>query len=442
MATQIELQEKLNLAHGRMMEQLPKSADTGEVDYENGEWADDDAQAKYKAAVAEVQMLNAQLEVYNTINQTKNQQDLAAANIAAKAGISVDEAVDKVAEYTNSVEAFIKFGTQGNKLGKMTDEQISYMGNLNLAGSPGGRESFALDTTAADKGANMVPDEVSSDILLELREVNPIRGLASVRQANTGRKKTMISIDATALRGAGKAENVAVAALDPRTAGREINFAYIDSGAVPLSDEVVMDAAPGSLLADVRSIVVEVVGVTEGIAMTESTANAGALADLVGWVSDATVGHTTASNSAVVLNDVRGLYTSLKARHRRNSTWQFAPSLLDTFMAMATTTNLPIWQPGNVAQGLPGTIYGRPYVENEDLPDLAASSKSIALGNFRAFVIEDVPSAERFFRADENNDFGHAQRGQISFLYRRRVGFRLRSTSGDYDAVKVLQTRS
>ena len=442
MATQIELQEKLNLAHGRMMEQLPKNADTGEVDYENGTWDDEDAQAKYKAAAAEVQSLNTQLEIYNTINRTKNQQDLAAANIAAKAGTSVDEARNEVGKFYDSVEAFIKFGTQGNKHGKMSDEQISYMGNLNLAGTPGGRESFALDTTAPDKGANMVPDEVSADILLELREVNPIRGLATVRQAMTGRKKTLISIDATAIKGAGKAENTAVADLDPRTAGREINFSYIDSGSIPLSDEVIMDAYPGSLLADVRSIAVAAVGYTEGEAMTEVTANAGALADLVGWVADATVGHTTASNSAVVLNDVRGLYTSLKARHRMNSTWQFAPSLLDTFMAMATTTNLPIWQPGNVAQGLPGTIYGRPYVENEDLPAVAAGSKSIALGNFRAFVIEDVPTAERFFRADENNDFSHAQKGMVSFLYRRRVGFRLRSTSGDYDAVKVLQTRS
>ena len=173
MATQIELQEKLNLAHGRMMEQLPKNADTGEVDYENGTWDDEDAQAKYKAAAAEVQSLNTQLEIYNTINRTKNQQDLAAANIAAKAGTSVDEARNEVGKFYDSVEAFIKFGTQGNKHGKMSDEQISYMGNLNLAGTPGGRESFALDTTAPDKGANMVPDEVSADILLELREVNP-----------------------------------------------------------------------------------------------------------------------------------------------------------------------------------------------------------------------------------------------------------------------------
>ena len=438
MAQLTDLQAKLNQAHGRMMEQLPKNVDTGEVDYENGEWENDEAQAKYKAAAAEVNALNTQMEVYNTLNRAKTAQEIAALNVADASNVSVDNAAHQVQRFLSAHGDFLKHGMDAES--RIKDENREYMAQRLMR--PGRGECFALNTGTASEGGNTVPDEVSSMIESAMGNENVMRTVGTVVTAETGRAKTLITVDDSANYGVGKAENQAAAGLDPATGGRQIRFANIDSREIKMSDELLLDSGVDTLLMDIMQIATERVGRAEERAFTEATANAAPLDVLVGLLADATVGHTTAANSAINRADLNGIFASVRGRHRRNSVWLYPSSLLPSFMGLATTDQLPIWQPGNVAMDLPMTLFGKPMYENEELPALAANSKSLVFGDLKKFRIEDVPSAERMFRFDETNSADYASKGEVGFLYRRRVGCRLWTVSGTFDAVKVLQTHS
>ena len=76
-----------------------------------------------------------------------------------------------------------------------------------------------------------------------------------------------------------------------------------------------------------------------------------------------------------------------------------------------------IWRPG-LAEGIPNTILGQPYLEMPDMPDEAANATPIAFGDFRrAYLLVD-----RMQMSMLRDPFTRATQGQVKFLARRRVG--------------------
>jgi hypothetical protein len=80
------------------------------------------------------------------------------------------------------------------------------------------------------------------------------------------------------------------------------------------------------------------------------------------------------------------LVQSLRQPYRQGAVFVMNSSTAATVRKMKTTDGAFIWQPGMVA-GQPATLLGYPVIEAEDMPDIAASSLSIAFGNFKAGYI-------------------------------------------------------
>lgn len=106
-------------------------------------------------------------------------------------------------------------------------------------------------------------------------------------------------------------------------------------------------------------------------------------------------------------DNIIDLYYSVIPPYRANAFWVMADATIAAIRKLKTTTNEYLWAPGsqpNVGSNLQGAapdlLLGKPVVDDPFMPALGTGLKSIAFGDFDAFVIRDV-GAVRFERSDE-----------------------------------------
>jgi hypothetical protein len=80
------------------------------------------------------------------------------------------------------------------------------------------------------------------------------------------------------------------------------------------------------------------------------------------------------------------LVQSLRQPYRQGAVFVMNSSTAAIIRKMKTADGAFIWQP-SMAAGQPSTLLGYPVIEAEDMPDVAASSLSVAFGNFKAGYI-------------------------------------------------------
>jgi len=110
-----------------------------------------------------------------------------------------------------------------------------------------------------------------------------------------------------------------------------------------------------------------------------------------GVVTGASQGKVGASGqtTSVTYPDLVDLEHSVDRAYRTNGQWMFHDSSLKALKKMEDSQNRPLWLPG-IAQREPDMILGKPYIVNNDMPEMAASAKSILFGDFSAYCIRDV----------------------------------------------------
>jgi HK97 family phage major capsid protein len=96
--------------------------------------------------------------------------------------------------------------------------------------------------------------------------------------------------------------------------------------------------------------------------------------------------YAAAPNGGDVL--INALY-GLKAQYRANATWFMNRATLTATRKVKDSDGAYLWSPG-IAAGQPATLLGYPVASFEDMPDPAASSLSVAVGDMReAYQIVD-----------------------------------------------------
>lgn len=139
--------------------------------------------------------------------------------------------------------------------------------------------------------------------------------------------------------------------------------------------------------------------------------------------SSASFGST--SNGIDKLTD---LAYKVKAGYRGKSLWMMSKATLATARQLKTSNGDYIWQPSAQA-GTPATLLGYPVVEAEDMPAIAASSLSVAFGDFSAgYMIVDRIGLSVLRDPYSNNPY-------VTFHAVRRVG----GGVVDFDAIKFLK---
>lgn len=163
-----------------------------------------------------------------------------------------------------------------------------------------------------------------------------------------------------------------------------------------------------------------------GILTYTNVANASYAWGKLGYIASGNAGAWAASNPADALISIQH---ALKQRYRPGANFLMNDPTLATVRQMKDGSGaFYLWQPDNTA-GFGGRLLGSPVAIDDNMPDIAANSLSIAFGNFkRGYTIVD----RRGIAVIRDNV---TKKGTTKFNFSRRVG----GGVVNFEAIKLLK---
>jgi HK97 family phage major capsid protein len=292
-------------------------------------------------------------------------------------------------------------------------------------------------TTEAD-GGYAVPEEIDRDILAQMVDVSPIREIANVRTIGSSDYKKLVNVRGTA---SGWVDED-----DARTATASSSMAQVtpfmgEIYAYPQATQQMLDDVFFNAEAHIIDECSSEFAVKEGAAFavgdgvkkpkgflayaTAATADSARAFGTLEHVATGVAGDWAAANKSDILIT---LVHKLKAGLRANARWVTNKSLLAEIRTFKNTDGDYIWKPGLEA-GQPSMLLGYEVTEAEDVPVKAASSLSLAFGDFkRGYTIVDRIGT-RILRDPYTN------KPYVGFYVTKRLG----GMVVDSQAIKVLK---
>lgn len=277
-------------------------------------------------------------------------------------------------------------------------------------------EFKALNIGTDTAGGYLAPVEYVREIIKGVTELSPARSIVRVRQtAGKG-------IQIPKRTGQFAARRVGEQETKTETTGlayglEELNapemYALID-----ISNQMLEDSA-FDMEAEIREEASEQFAVKEGQEVVSGTG----VGQCEGYLTNASIGENT-SGTAATIADVDGqanglitLFHSLKTAYSKNASWTLNRVTLGSVRKLKDAQKQYVWMPG-IAQGIPNSILGAPYVEMPDMPNEGAGTYPIAFGDFRrGYTLVDRIAMEML-----RDPYTQATGGNIRFIFRRRVG--------------------
>lgn len=286
-----------------------------------------------------------------------------------------------------------------------------------------GRASFdaeeraALSSSSDKDGGFLVPGAFETDIITQAYNDAELRAVCNV--AATGRDMVQMASISKPVVSWGT-RNLAIDAQDLAAGAERIEI--FDLKALTLIANNTLDDSAADVWAELRD------QFSMAVAEAEDDAFASAAGDKMpqGIIADIRVqGNYIPTGVAGSLvdgsnNGVDALITmlqSLKKTYRRNSTWAMNSTVEGNVRQLKDSNGQYLWQPP-VQPGNPTTLLGRPLINPEGLPNIAANSFSMILGDFRkGYKIRDRAglTVQRLVEK-------YAEYDQTGFLIKKRVG--------------------
>ena len=338
--------------------------------------SDSDFQAKLAKIEAD---LTAALGIKKTLEAMElraNRMDL------AQQGAKQGESADHAAYRDLYVKGFVRQGNEQQIKGQLHELE---------------RKAWSVGTNA--DGGFALPKVIADDIEQLARDMSPIRGLAQVVQVGTSNYNRLVNKNGIA---SGWVSETAA-----RTATNTSQFENVQPpmGTVYANPQITQDALDDlqfNVESELSQQLSQEFAVAEGAAFvsgdgtnkpkgflaytTAATADSGRAFGTLEHIATGVAGDFAASNKADVLYDT---VSKLKAAYRAGSVWVMGKSIMFEIMKLKDTTGQYLWQP-MIKDGMAVNLLGYQVVEAEDMPVKAASSLSIAFGNFRrGYIIVD-----------------------------------------------------
>lgn len=146
----------------------------------------------------------------------------------------------------------------------------------------------------------------------------------------------------------------------------------------------------------------------------------------------AQLGVTTASATAITIDEVLDLFYSLKAPYRNKAVFIMNDATVKAIRKLKDGQGQYLWQP-SLQAGTPDTILNRPLYTSAYVPAIASAAKTIAFGDFSYYWVADR-QGRMFKRLNEL----FAVTGQVGFVATQRVDGKLILP----EAIKVLQQKA
>lgn len=297
-------------------------------------------------------------------------------------------------------------------------------------------ESKALSAGSDADGGYVVPSETERLIDARLKEISPMRDIATVMQVGTTTFKKPISLGGASY--GWVAETAARTTTDSPTLSL-LEFPTAEIYAMPAATPTLIDDAFVNIdewLADeVRQVFAEQETTAfvsgdgsnkpKGFLGYTNVANASHSWGEIGYIATGAAGAFAASNPADTLID---LIYAPKAQFRPKGRFVMNRRTASVVRKFKDSTGNYIWQPGLTA-GQPATLLGYPVTEIEQMPDIAANSYSIAFGDFQQGYLIVDRAGIRILRDP------YASKPYVLFYTTKRVGGGVQN----FDAIKLLK---
>jgi HK97 family phage major capsid protein len=197
-----------------------------------------------------------------------------------------------------------------------------------------------------------------------------------------------------------------------------------------ITEELVQDSA-----FDLIGYLVEKIGgrILPGAEETAFIKGAAASGEPVGILSSGITVTRTASATAVTAAEIQGLFFDLGPEYQRNATWLISGDLAAKLSGLTTGTGGIFAWGGNLADGAPATLMGRPCYISKDLEAVTTNKTVAILGDFSYYFIGDQGGLQ----IQRLNEL-YAASGKIGLRFVERVGGVLTNTA----AFRVLGTKT
>jgi len=302
-------------------------------------------------------------------------------------------------------------------------------------GEQAGVELKSFSGASGPEGGFAVPQEIDALIGATLKDISPIRSIATAVQTGTAGYRKLVTTGGTpsgwVSETAGRPEtdtpdfNEIAPPTGELYANPAASQAMLDDAAFDveswLADEIAREFARAEGAAFVGGSGVNQPRGFLNAAVTDESDDVRAFGSLQ-YVPSGSSG-SFASEDVLV-----DLVHTLRPAYRQGASFVMNSSTLAHIRKFKTADGAFLWQP-SLANGQPATLLGYPVVEAEDMPDIAADSLAIAFGNFRAGYLIAERRATHILRDPfTNKPFVH-------FYATKRVGGQLMNS----EAIKLMQ---
>lgn len=285
----------------------------------------------------------------------------------------------------------------------------------------------ALQIGTDTEGGYLVPDEFERTLVDTLEDENIFRRLSNVITTSSGDRK----IPVVASKGTASwiDEEGAIPESDD-SFGQVSIGAYKLGTMIKVSEELLNDSV-FNLETYIAKEFARRIGNKEEDAFFTGDGS-GKPTGILAATGGAQLGVTTASATAITIDEILDLFYSLKAPYRNKAVFVMNDATVKAIRKLKDGQGQYLWQP-SLQAGTPDTILNRPLYTSAYVPAIAASAKTIAFGDFGYYWVADR-QGRVFKRLNEL----YAATGQVGFVATQRVDGKLILP----EAIKVLQQKA
>lgn len=285
----------------------------------------------------------------------------------------------------------------------------------------------ALQIGTDSEGGYLVPDEYQRTLIDALQEQNIFRQLAHVITTTSGERK----IPVVASHGTASWIDEEGTYPESDDAFNQVSIGSFKLATmIKVSEELLNDSA-FDVAVYIACEFARRIGAAEEEAFFTGNGSGKPLGVLAA-TGAAQTGVTTASATAITMDEVMDLFYSLRAPYRRNSVFIMNDSTVKALRKLKNGNGDYLWQP-SVKAGEPDTLLNRPVYTSSFMPAIASAAKAIIFGDLGYYWVADR-QGRSFKRLNEL----YAPTGQVGFLSSERVDGKLILP----EAVKVLAMKA
>lgn len=277
-------------------------------------------------------------------------------------------------------------------------------------------EAKALNVGTDTAGGYLAPTEYVREMIKGVTEMSPARAIVRVRQ--TANKSIQIPKRTGQFAAVWTSEQGTRSETTGLTYGLEEMPVHEMYALIDISNQMLEDSA-FDMESEIRMEATEQFAVAEGTAVVSGNG----VGKPEGFMTNADVSFTVSGSAATIpdsdgqANGLITLFHALKTAYTKNANWVMNRTTLGSVRKLKDAEKNYVWMPG-LANGVPNSILGAPYVEMPDMPSEGANLYPIAFGDFRrAYVLVDRIVMEML-----RDPYTQATSGNIRFIFRRRLG--------------------